>query len=231
MTQTTNKPEVMEFLICEDGTLQAADFEQRTFEDALAPTLKGDWRASPQVLADAIADSPDILTVVISLKDAWNDLFWQFREDVEARIEARTKELESAGTENKDDEILKSLYEELSAADEEIWSTEEKTPAQWIASIDKDRWETEYVDTLESFFSAEIDDSWSLFNPAFDTPEGRAVHELRQLSVDALEALGVEFYEAEDASMPLKALTNIGTRAANAAAKKMSLPLHFRSAK
>lgn len=190
------------------GFLSVADFAPRTFGKALKPYLPEGWEKSGTKLAKALKKCPDLLTLVIGLMNSYEDYLWTEREKLDGAVKERLAELKKMKVAADTDEQLVGLYEQLNVFDDRIAGLATLSPAQWISSLS----EIEYIPLLESvqeFLGMPVTEGWLVFSPALDTPEGKAAHALRQLPVEILQAMDVNFKIDKGASCPFTASSKL----------------------
>lgn len=190
------------------GILSVADFEPRTFGKALKPFLPEGWNKSGTKLAKSLKKCPDLLTLVIGLMNSYEDYLWTEREKLDGAVKERLAELKKIKVAADADEQLTGLYEQLNVFDDRIASLATLSPAQWISSLS----EIEYIPLLESvqeFLGMPVTPGWLVYSPALDTPEGKAAHALRQLPVEVLQAMDVNFKIEKGASCPFTASSKL----------------------
>ena len=225
--------DIINFLIGKNGQLEVADFEPRTMKMALKPFLKKGWKKSPKLLVKAMRQSPDLMGMVLSIRNGFAGYLEETRVNIEVQIGEKTelllKELDDVAREKFDpmnDEELTRLYDMLNVVDLFLWSIEENSPPEWVLSLVPEEYEM-VVDLVKKTIKGDVTEDSFIFNPAYDTAEGAAVTLMMELSPEQLDALDIRFGWADMFEAPLAVSTEMAVEKLNAECEKMGLRIAF----
>ncbi|MDO4937965.1 MAG: hypothetical protein Q4E62_08620 [Sutterellaceae bacterium] len=230
---TENATETINFLIGKNGQLEVADFEPRTMKMALKPFLKKGWKKSPKLLVKAMRQSPDLMGMVLTIRNGFAGYLEETRVNIEVQIGEKTDlllaELDDEAREKFDplnDEELTRLYDMLHVVDLFLWSIEENSLPEWVLSLVPEEYDM-VVDLVKKTIKGDVTEDSFIFNPAYDTAEGAAVTLMMELSPEVLDALDVRFGWADMFEAPLTVSTEMDVEKLNAESEQMGLRIRF----
>lgn len=231
MAQYSN--EIINFLIGKNGQLEVADFQPRTMKMALKPFFKKGWKKSPKLLVKAMRQSPDLMGIVLSIRNGFAGYLEESRVNIEVQIGEKTelllKELDEVAREKFDpmsDEDLARLYGMLNVVDLFLWSIEENSLPDWVLSLVAEEYEM-VVDLLKKTIKGDVTEDSFIFNPAYDTAQGAAVTLMMELAPEQLDALDIRFGWADMFEAPLTVSTKMTVEKLNAQCQEMGLRIAF----
>ncbi len=230
---TENATETINFLIGKNGQLEVADFEPRTMKMALKPFLKKGWKKSPKLLVKAMRQSPDLMGMVLTIRNGFAGYLEETRVNIEVQIGEKTDlllaELDDEAREKFDplnDEELTRLYDMLHVVDLFLWSIEENSLPEWVLSLVPEEYDM-VVDLVKKTIKGDVTEDSFIFNPAYDTAEGAAVTLMMELSPEVLDSLDVRFGWADMFEAPLTVSTEMDVEKLNTESEQMGLRIRF----
>lgn len=231
MTEYTDAP--IQFLIGKNGQIEVGDFEPRTMKMALKPFLAKGWKKNPKLLVKAMRQSPDLMGMVLSIRNGFAGFLEEKRVDIEVQIGEKTemllKELDEEAKSKFDpmnDEELTRQYELLNIVDLFLWSIEENSLPDWVASLVPEEYAM-IVDLLKKTLKGDVTEDSYVFNPAYDTPEGAAVTLMMELSPERLDELDIRFGWADMVEAPLAVSTGMDPDKMNEICENAGLNVRF----
>ncbi len=226
-------PQTITFLIGKKGRLEVADLEPRTMKMALKPFLKKGWKKSPELLVKAMRQSPDLMGMVLLIRNSFASYLEESRVNIEVQIGEKTdlllKELDAQAKEHfdpMDDDELTRLYDMLYIVDLFLWSIEENSLPEWVLTLVPEEYEM-VVDLLKKTLKGDVTESSFIFNPAYDTADGAAVTLMMELSPEQLDALDIRFTWVDMFEAPLAVATGMKVDELNAKSKELGLAMDF----